>query len=81
MDHSTSPQVSKKNIPQPPEVVERFRTDINQSGRGRIIDVAEITGIPLKTLRNLYYGRVAALRYDAMKTLEDYYRRRPQATH
>lgn len=41
--------------------------------RGHIAEVADATGIPLNTLRNLYYGRTTAMRYPAMLALTHYY--------
>lgn len=54
-------------------LVETFRRDVMGNQRGHIAEVADATGIPLNTLRNLYYGRTTAMRYPAMLALTHYY--------
>lgn len=54
-------------------VIERFRSDVENGPRGLISEIATETGVALKTLRNLRYGETKEMRYHHMRLLEDYY--------
>lgn len=55
------------------EIIARFREDVRTSPPGRIAEIAEATGIKLKTLRNLRYEATRSMQYEHMRKLAAYY--------
>ncbi len=57
-------------------IVEKFRDDVEHGERGRIVRVAEATNIPVKNLRNLYYGYTNTMSFDRLVALAKFYERK-----
>jgi hypothetical protein len=58
------------------QIVDKFREDVEKGERGRIVRVAKATAIPVKNLRNLYYGYTDTMSFDSLIALERFYRKR-----
>ena len=62
-------------------VLERYRTDLECSGAGRMSEIARATGIHLKTLSNLKTGASRNPRIEVYERLRAFYQaldRKPQ---
>jgi hypothetical protein len=56
------------------DVITKFKTDVEKSERGRIMEIAAKSGVSLRTLRNLYYGYTSVMSYHHMQLLERFYK-------
>ena len=57
------------------DILDTFRTDV-RSKRGRLTEVADGSGVKLKTLRNILYRETENPRYDTVEKLRAFYQRR-----
>lgn len=62
------------------DTIQKFKTDVGKGQMGRIGEIADKTGINIKTLRNLYYGYTEIMSYRHMTALEKFYAKKTKVT-
>lgn len=55
------------------DIITKFKNDVGKGERGRLGEIADKSGVSLRTLRNLYYGYTEVMSYQHMRLLEKFY--------
>lgn len=62
------------------DIIERVKADVATGPRGRITEIAEGSGVKVKTLRNLIYGETQDMKHANARKLMDYYAQNERRT-